>query len=66
MFNFNTDLADERYEICTKNHPKKNQLDGIENKTRIISDKVSVSAVKVTNKNGENLLKKKIRWICYI
>ena len=33
MFNFNTDLADERYEICTKNHPKKNQLDGIENKT---------------------------------
>ena len=26
-----------------------------------ISDKFSVSAVKVTNKNGENLLKKKIR-----
>lgn len=59
MFNFDTDLADERMEICKKNI-KKGEIDGISNQTENYSEKLNVNRVKVLNKNGEKRINKKI------
>lgn len=59
MLEFRTDLADERAEIC-KNEAKKGELDGIITEDKNISDKISVTTVKVLNENGSKLLGKDI------
>lgn len=59
MLDFRTDLADERAEIC-KNEIKKGELDGIITENENISDKISVTTVKVLNENGSKLLGKDI------
>lgn len=59
MISFNTDLADERFEVCKK-IKSKNKFDGIETETEKISDKFSINRVKILNSKGEKLLDKKI------
>ena len=59
MLDFRTDLADERAEIC-KSEIKKGELDGIITEKEKISDKISVTTVKVLNENGSKLLGKDI------
>lgn len=59
MLEFRTDLADERAEIC-KNEIKKGELDGIITEDKNISDKISITTVKVLNENGSKLLGKDI------
>ena len=58
MFNFGTDLADERAEICKKSI-RKNEIDGVEIYNKKHNDKIDITRVKVLNKNGEKKIRKK-------
>ena len=51
VYNFRTDLALERREILERINKK--EIDGIE-----VEEKVKISKVKVTNKNGEEAIRK--------
>ena len=57
MFNFRTDLADERTDIFKKNNNILNNIDGIETDVREQGN-VKITTVKVTNENGENAIGK--------
>lgn len=59
MLEFRTDLADERAEIC-KNNIEKGKLDGIITEEKKVSDKISVTKVRIINENGSKLLDKKM------
>ena len=56
MYNFRTDLALERREILERINKK--EIDGIEVEENEINEKVKISKVKVTNKNGEEAIRK--------
>lgn len=58
MFNFGTDLADERAEICKKIN--NNNIDGIKIEKKTFSNKVEVTKVNITNENGSKKIGKKI------
>lgn len=59
MYNFRTDLADERTDIYKKNNNLLNSVDGIE--TTIKEEgKVKITNVKITNDNGANAIGKPI------
>ena len=58
MYNFRTDLADERADIFKKNNVL-NSIDGIEIKVEE-KNKVKITNVEVTNINGENAIGKPI------
>jgi len=55
MYNLRTDLALERREILEKSGEEK--LDGIEVEEKEVNDKVKISKVKITNKNGEQAIR---------
>lgn len=55
MYNFRTDLALERREILEKSGEEK--LDGIEVEEKEINEKVKISKVKITNKEGEEAIR---------
>ena len=59
MYNFRTDLADERADIYKKSNNLLNNIDGIETE---INDNgnVKITNVKITNSNGENAIGKPI------
>lgn len=57
MYNFRTDLALERRDIYKKIN-KLNEIDGVESNEKNINDKIKISKVKITNKNGENAIGK--------
>lgn len=59
MFNFRTDLADERTDIFKKNNNITNEIDGIETNVREEGN-VKITEVKVTNENGANSIGKPI------
>ena len=59
MYNFRTDLALERRDIYKKIN-KLNEIDGVESNEKNINDKIKISKVKITNKNGENAIGKPI------
>ncbi len=59
MFDFRTDLADERAQICKENYQKKD-LDGIETENEQISSNLEITRVKVLNENGSKKLDKKV------
>lgn len=63
MYNFRTDLALERREILEKSSEEK--LDGIEVEEKEVNEKVKISRVKITNKNGEQAIGKPMRNIYY-
>lgn len=56
MYNFRTDLALERREIVEKLNGE--GIDGIEVEEVDSSEKIKISKVKVTNKNGEQAIRK--------
>ena len=59
MYNFRTDLADERANIFKKNNNKTENIDGIETTIREEGD-IKVTEVKITNENGEKAIGKPI------
>lgn len=58
MYNFRTDLADERRDLYKKANKIENEVDGIESSNEQIGEKLSVSRVKITNENGEKAIGK--------
>lgn len=58
MYNFRTDLADERRDIYRKANNIENEVDGIETQEEQIDDKIKVTRVKITNEKGEQAIGK--------
>lgn len=58
MYNFRTDLADERRDIYRKANNIENEIDGIEAQEEQIDDKIKVTRVKITNEQGEQAIGK--------
>jgi len=59
MYNFRTDLADERTDIFKKNNNITDNVDGIETNVREEGN-IKITEVKVTNENGANSIGKPI------
>lgn len=59
MYNFRTDLADERTDIFKKNNNITKDIDGIETTVRE-EENIKITEVKVTNENGEKSIGKPI------
>ena len=59
MYDFRTDLADERTQICKENDKKKD-LDGIETETKKVSNNLELTRVKILNEQGSKKIDKKI------
>ena len=59
MYNFRTDLADERTDIFKKNNNITDNIDGIETNIREEGN-IKITEVKVTNENGANSIGKPI------
>ncbi len=59
MYNFRTDLADERHDIYKKTNKLEN-IPGIETTEKIIDDKLKVNTVKIINNEGERAIGKPI------
>ena len=60
MQNFRTDLADERRDLYKKANKIEDEIDGIDAENEDISDKIKVTRVKITNKEGEEAIGKPI------
>lgn len=58
MYNFRTDLADERRDIYRKANNIENEIDGVEAQEEQIDDKIKVTRVKITNEQGEQAIGK--------
>lgn len=59
MFEFRTDLADERRDLYKKANKIENEVDGIEAEEEQVTDKIKVTRVKITNQQGEQAIGKK-------
>lgn len=59
MYNFRTDLADERTDIYKKNNNITNEIDGVETTVKEEGN-VKITEVKITNENGVNSIGKPI------
>ena len=59
MYNFRTDLADERRDLYKKANRIENEVEGIEATEEQITDKIKVTRVKITNEQGEQAIGKK-------
>ena len=64
MFNFNTDMADERRDIFKKANDL-NEIPGVETKTIDEGKYIKTNIVEITNKEGEEAIGKPIRNIYY-
>ena len=51
MFNYRTDLADERADIFKKNNNITDNIDGVETNIREKGN-IKITEVKITNENG--------------
>ncbi|MBP3255170.1 MAG: GPR endopeptidase [Clostridia bacterium] len=60
MYNFRTDMADERKDLYAKANNIENEINGIKSEQEKISDKIKVTRVKVLNEEGEKSIGKKI------
>ena len=60
MFNFNTDLADERRDIYKKANNIENEIPGIETQEEIIDNNIKLSRVNITNEDGVKAIGKPI------
>lgn len=58
MYNFRTDLADERRDLYKKANKIENEIDGIESEEEQVNEKVKVTRVKITNEQGERAIGK--------
>lgn len=59
MYNFRTDMADERHDIYKKANKLEN-IPGVETKENIINDSIKTNIVKITNSDGEKAIGKPI------
>jgi len=60
MYNFRTDLADERRDIYKKANNIENEIDGVETEVEQIDEKIKVTRVKVTNEDAQQAIGKPI------
>ena len=60
MYNFRTDLADERRDIFKKTKKIENEIDEIETTEKVYSENLKTTKVKVTNENGAQSIGKPI------
>ena len=60
MYNFRTDLAVERRDIYRKANKIENEIDGIDAQEQEMNEKLKVTRVKVTSKEGEKAIGKPI------
>lgn len=58
MYNFRTDLADERRDIYKKANKIENEIQGIESEEENINEKIKVTRVKIINEEGEKAIGK--------
>ncbi len=58
MYNFRTDLADERRDLYKKANRIENEVEGIKAEEEQITDKIKVTRVKITNEQGEQAIGK--------
>ena len=58
MFNFRTDLADERRDLYRKANSIENEVNGVETEVEDISEKIKVTRVKIVNEEGEQAIGK--------
>lgn len=58
MYNFRTDLADERRDIYKKANNIEDEINGIETQEEQIDEKIKVTRVKVTNEEAEKAIGK--------
>ncbi len=59
MFEFRTDLADERRDLYKKANKIENEVNGVEAEEEQITDKIKVTRVKITDEQGEQAIGKK-------
>ena len=59
MYNFRTDLADERRDLYKKANKIENEVNGVEAEEEQITDKIKVTRVRITNEQGEQAIGKK-------
>ena len=60
MYNFRTDMADERKSLYAKAKNVGEEINGIKSEKKEISDKIKVTKVEILNKEGERAIGKKI------
>ena len=60
MYNFRTDLANERTEIYKKMNNQQDNIDGIETQDENINDQIKVERVKIINENGVKAIGKPV------
>ena len=60
MYNFRTDLADERREIFRKANNLEKEIDGIETEVEKEGEKIKITKVRITDKSGEEAIGKPI------
>ena len=60
MYNFRTDLADERRDIFKKINNIKDEIDGVEVEEKNVSKYLKSNKVKIINQNGSEALGKPI------
>lgn len=60
MFDFRTDLADERTNIIANQNFNKKDIDGIKSETKNISQNLKINVVTVLNQEGSKKIDKKI------
>ena len=60
MYNFRTDLANERRDIYQKINGNQGEIDGIESTKEEINENLKVERVKIINENGEKVIGKPI------
>lgn len=65
MYDFRTDLVDERRDIFKKANKIENEIEGLETEEEEISDKLKVTRVKITNERSRTSNRQKNRKLYY-
>lgn len=58
MYNFRTDLADERRDLYKKANNVENEVEGIESQQENVNEKIKITRVKITSEQGEQAIGK--------
>lgn len=58
MYNFRTDLADERRDLYKKANNVEDEVEGIESQQEDVNEKIKITRVKITSEQGEQAIGK--------
>ena len=58
MYNFRTDLADERRDLYKKANNVENEVEGIESQQEDVNEKIKITRVKITSEQGDHAIGK--------